>query len=295
MLNPCLAPKHNGSVPLRSLTESWKRVASEPTPSTTAATLSKTKARRNQLPEPAKTEHDAPPSQWLPIRPIIVAIEIEIEIGIDSCSGWHLALMDRSNFAAKLCHHRTPGFSCPNPIPPPFDSETDLALRLTFPADLKLGPETYTYTAKRYTFTYTMMPRVRVRVRGVADPSDHCRNRNRNRDRFMFWLASGPHAALKPRCRVLPVPQRYPGSHVRIPSRVLSIPRPIATPTPISPRHLPLRTGSCEGRVRMQEIHFSNHRFTQIFIFSDLCPSVVLSPRRYPSFQQSVTSSLSPS
>ncbi|MDD8046382.1 MAG: hypothetical protein PHF14_07960 [Verrucomicrobiota bacterium] len=50
----------------------------------------------------------------------------------------------------------------------------DLALRLTFPADLKLGPETYTYTAKRYTFTYTMMRRVRVRVRvrRVADPSD---------------------------------------------------------------------------------------------------------------------------
>ncbi len=30
---------------------------------------------------------------------------------------------------------------------------------------------------------------------------------------------------------------RYPVSHVRIPSRVLSIPRPIATPTPILLRH----------------------------------------------------------
>jgi hypothetical protein len=124
--------------------------------------------------------------QWLPISKIIVAIEIAIEIGIgvgvgvDSCSDWHLALMDRSHFAAELCQHRnnmvaTPGFSCLNPITRPFDTETDsdpdseLASPLTFSDNLQLGPETYTYTAKRYTFTYTMMRRVRVRVRGVAD------------------------------------------------------------------------------------------------------------------------------
>jgi DNA-binding XRE family transcriptional regulator len=38
----------------------------------------------------------------LPIRQTIVEIEIEIEIAIDSCPGWHLALMDCSNFAAEL-------------------------------------------------------------------------------------------------------------------------------------------------------------------------------------------------
>ena len=65
--------------------------------------------------------------EGLPIRQI--EIEIEIEIGIDPRPVWHLALMDRSNFAAELCQHRNntvavPGFSCPNPIPPPFDSDT---------------------------------------------------------------------------------------------------------------------------------------------------------------------------
>ncbi|MDD8047058.1 MAG: hypothetical protein PHF14_11400 [Verrucomicrobiota bacterium] len=59
-------------------------------------------------------------------------VEIEIGIGIDSCSGWHLALLYRSNLAAELCRHRNnnntvaiPGFSCPNPIPRPFDTDTD--------------------------------------------------------------------------------------------------------------------------------------------------------------------------
>ncbi|MDD8045385.1 MAG: hypothetical protein PHF14_02865 [Verrucomicrobiota bacterium] len=38
--------------------------------------------------------------------------------------------MDRSNFTAALCQHRNntvaaPGFSCPNPIKRPFDTETD--------------------------------------------------------------------------------------------------------------------------------------------------------------------------
>ncbi|MDD8045780.1 MAG: hypothetical protein PHF14_04875 [Verrucomicrobiota bacterium] len=38
--------------------------------------------------------------------------------------------MDRSNFTVEVCQHRNntvavPGFSCPNPIPPPFDIETD--------------------------------------------------------------------------------------------------------------------------------------------------------------------------
>jgi hypothetical protein len=82
----------------------------------------------------------------LPISKIIV--EIEIGVGVDSCSDWHLALMDRSNFAAELCQHRnntvaTPGFSCLNPITRPFDTETDsdpdpeLALPLSFSDDLK--------------------------------------------------------------------------------------------------------------------------------------------------------------
>ncbi|MGI6302888.1 MAG: hypothetical protein ACOX52_17780 [Verrucomicrobiota bacterium] len=38
--------------------------------------------------------------------------------------------MYRSNLAAELCRHRNntvtiPGFSCPNPITRPFDTETD--------------------------------------------------------------------------------------------------------------------------------------------------------------------------
>ena len=49
------------------------------------------------------------PRQWLPIRPIIVRIGIwvgvGIGIGIDTCSDWRLALMDRSNFAAKVFQH----------------------------------------------------------------------------------------------------------------------------------------------------------------------------------------------
>ena len=57
--------------------------------------------------------------------------------------------MDRSNFTAELCQHRNntvavPGFSCPNPLTRPFDTETDsdpdpdLASPLTFSADLRL-------------------------------------------------------------------------------------------------------------------------------------------------------------
>ncbi|MDD8045247.1 MAG: hypothetical protein PHF14_02160 [Verrucomicrobiota bacterium] len=51
--------------------------------------------------------------------------------------------MDRSNFTAELCQHRNntvavPGFSCPNPLTRPSDTETDsnpdpdLASPLTF-------------------------------------------------------------------------------------------------------------------------------------------------------------------
>jgi hypothetical protein len=58
--------------------------------------------------------------------------------------------MDRSNHAAELCQNRNntvaaPGFSCPNPMPHPFDTETgsdpdpDLASPLTFSDDLQIG------------------------------------------------------------------------------------------------------------------------------------------------------------
>ena len=66
-------------------------------------------------PSPALTPHPPPkrhaPScvasrHWSPISPIEIEIEIEIGIGIgigiDPCHGWHLAYMDRLNFAAEL-------------------------------------------------------------------------------------------------------------------------------------------------------------------------------------------------
>jgi len=39
---------------------------------------------------------------YVHVHDVEIEIEIGIEIGIDSCSDWHLALMERSNFAAKL-------------------------------------------------------------------------------------------------------------------------------------------------------------------------------------------------
>ncbi|MDI9385597.1 MAG: hypothetical protein QM518_14980, partial [Verrucomicrobiota bacterium] len=87
--------------------------------------------------------------EGLPISPIIVEIEIEVGvgIGIDPCPAWLLALTDRSNFTAEWRQHRNntvavPGFSCPNPITRPFDTETDsdpdpdLASPWTFSDDL---------------------------------------------------------------------------------------------------------------------------------------------------------------
>jgi hypothetical protein len=70
-----------------------------------------------------------------PISQVLVAIEIEIGIeigigiGIPALVG-HLVLRYRSNFPAELGRHRNntvavPGFSCPNPIPGSFDTETD--------------------------------------------------------------------------------------------------------------------------------------------------------------------------
>ena len=98
----------------------------------------------------------------------------------------------------------------------------------------------------------------------VADRPDHCRNRgrgnrgnrvnrvnrnrNRNRDRDRDRnrdrsVLNGTHGPLKLRCRVASsAQQRFPVSYVRIPSRVCSIPIPIATPTPILLCHWPFRT-----------------------------------------------------
>ncbi|MDD8046620.1 MAG: hypothetical protein PHF14_09170, partial [Verrucomicrobiota bacterium] len=92
---------------------------------------------------------------WLPIRPIIVEIEIEIEIGIDPCPGWHLGLIP-PNCPAELRQHRNntvavPGSAWPNPITHPFDTDSDtdpdpeLAWPLTYSDDRKLG------LRKRYT------------------------------------------------------------------------------------------------------------------------------------------------
>ena len=55
----------------------------------------------------------------LPIGQIIV--EIEIEIGIDPCPVWHLAIKDHSSLTSGFGQHHNnwdaaPGFSCLNPI-----------------------------------------------------------------------------------------------------------------------------------------------------------------------------------
>ncbi len=79
----------------------------------------------------------------VPISQLIIEIELGIEIGIDPCPGWRLALMVRSNIAPELCPHPNnsaalPGFSSPNPITRSFDTEADsepdpdLASPLTF-------------------------------------------------------------------------------------------------------------------------------------------------------------------
>jgi hypothetical protein len=78
----------------------------------------------------------------------------------------------------------------------------------------------------------------------VADQSDHCLNR----DRFLFWLAPGPPSAaqtsLPSFVSTATIQLRNPISRFRIPSRVPSIPRPIATPTPILLCHGPFRATS---------------------------------------------------
>ncbi|MDD8047094.1 MAG: hypothetical protein PHF14_11580 [Verrucomicrobiota bacterium] len=49
--------------------------------------------------------------------------------------------MNRSNLTAEFCQHRNntvtlPGFSCPNSIPCPFDSEPELASPSSFSVSL---------------------------------------------------------------------------------------------------------------------------------------------------------------
>ena len=90
----------------------------------------------------------------MPICQIIVEIEIgiEIEIEIDPFPAWHPAFTDRSNLTVELYQHRNntvavPGFSCPNPITRPFDTDPD-----SDPAPILLrqsgfdGPEPGRYT-----------------------------------------------------------------------------------------------------------------------------------------------------
>ena len=80
--------------------------------------------------------------EGLPIRQIIVEIEIEIGIGIDPVLFCTWPSEHRSNFTAELCQHRNntvavPGFSCPNPITRSFDSDSNphLASPWTFSDD----------------------------------------------------------------------------------------------------------------------------------------------------------------
>ncbi|MGI6301805.1 MAG: hypothetical protein ACOX52_12215 [Verrucomicrobiota bacterium] len=54
--------------------------------------------------------------EGLPICQIIVLIGVGVGIGIAPRPVWHLAFLDRSNFAAKWCQHQNntvarPGFS----------------------------------------------------------------------------------------------------------------------------------------------------------------------------------------
>ncbi len=101
------------------------------------------------------------------------------------------------------------------------DGEVRLRMRLPFRTNSNKSPESYPNTMIRRV-------RVRVRVRGGAEQSDHCRNRNRYRYRYrsLLCIAPGP-------LRTATVRLDHPVSRARIPARVLSIPRPIATPTPI--------------------------------------------------------------
>ncbi|MGI6299449.1 MAG: hypothetical protein ACOX52_00080 [Verrucomicrobiota bacterium] len=96
------------------------------------------------------------------------------------------------------------------------DGEVRLRMRLPFRTNSNKSPESY---------PNTMIRRVRVRVRGGAEQSDHCRNRNRYRYRYrsLLCIAPGP-------LRTATVRLDHPVSRARIPARVLSIPRPIATP-----------------------------------------------------------------
>ena len=62
-----------------------------------------------------------------PISPILVEIEIEIGIGIPALVGiWSLSTAQTS-LPSWVGTATVPGFSCPNPISRPFDTETDSA------------------------------------------------------------------------------------------------------------------------------------------------------------------------
>jgi hypothetical protein len=172
----------------------------------------------------------------IPIRPIIVAIEI----GIDLCPVWHLALMDRSSFAAELCQHRNntvavPGCPCANPLTRPFDTDTDsdpdpdLALPLSF-STVRAGKgfgckksifsttDSHRFTQIVFLICVHLCPSVVHSAGRYPDPSDHCRdrNRNRNRDRSLPCMAPGPDGSLKLRGRVVSAPQQY-GCGTRLP------------------------------------------------------------------------------
>jgi hypothetical protein len=72
----------------------------------------------------------------------------------------------------------------------------------------------------------------------IGEQSD----RDRDRDRFLFCMAPCPHPPLPSFVSIATIRLRCPVSRVRIPSRLHSIPRPIATPTPNMLRQLSFRT-----------------------------------------------------
>ncbi len=166
------------------------------------------------------------------VRPL-VRIGVGVGIGIDSCSGWRLALMDRSNFAAAMCQNRNNTVAYP-------------VACLRIPARVHSIP----IAIATPTPIIDLFGRPQARSRNVHDDAastSGCRSvSSLSKSKSKSKSGSGSIPALVgawpswtaqaslPRCvSTATIRLRHPVFRVRIPSRVHSIPIAIATPTPI--------------------------------------------------------------